>query len=76
MIEAFHSFIGNNQMKRLSRNDGRPPKRTPPRPKTNWQPLPPLRPDREPLFEVVVENIGKMVYFLSRYKVITRNDSG
>ena len=32
MIEAFRSFIGNNQMKRLSRNDGRPPKRTPPRP--------------------------------------------
>ena len=31
MIEAFRSFIGNNQMKRLSRNDGRPPKRTPPR---------------------------------------------
>ena len=38
----------------LSRNDGRPPKRTPPRSKTNRQPLSPLRPDRESLFRALL----------------------
>ena len=38
----------------LSRNDGCPPKGTPPRPKADRLALSPLRPDRESLFEVAV----------------------
>jgi adenine specific DNA methylase Mod len=38
----------------LPRNDGRPPKRTPPRPKTNRLALSPLPPDRFALFTALL----------------------
>ena len=52
----------------LSRNDGRPPKGTPPRPKTNRLALSPLRPDRPALFGDFVVNAGEIVYF--RFKTL------
>ena len=59
----------------LSRHDGRPPKGTPPRPKTDRLALSPLRPDRFALFKRYVVNAGEIVYFNPTYKVIIPNHS-
>ncbi len=54
----------------LPRNDGRQPKETPSRSKTDRFALSSMRPDHFSFFEDSVVKIGEIVYFPSRYKVI------
>ena len=51
MIAAFRQFIGRNAMLAYLGDDDAPLGRTAPGPQTHRQPLPPLRPHRQPLFE-------------------------
>ena len=55
----------------LSRNDGRPPKGTPPRPQTDRQPLSPLRSDRLALIRALLWNVQKWFSFIRDIRLLS-----